>query len=496
MKPARAYVSLRCEARGLRVLGFACLALSLGCDPAEDDETRLLQPRDPLASVEAWREVFDEIPGNDPAVIRAREVFERVRDASGHDAELVVLEMGDRLAAFALDDPAVVLSEAALDFCFQADTPEQGDSRLAFLLGHELGHLKNGDFWHASAFATVRDLRGEDEINEALRALLAENSRDRKKAELRADDEGALALVMAGYDPAILLEEDRTFFEQWVQAVPGVLTYQDSGHPTPGERGQMLQARLRKVAKQVHLFHDGVEAYQAGDYQRAASLFREFRRFFEGREVLNNLALSRIKLAAGELARCDGKLVTRYYLPEALDQETLADRVTWRGGRERSSPCFEVPEYRKHMDEAIDLLETAASREQGYLPARLNQVAAFVLDEQEARAAMAGIAAKEIAPDDSKALGADALASLVYEAAAAEFEELPALKKLGDLHRRFPDEPGIAFNLASALSHAKRLEEALPVWEDFLRIEPEGEWAKVARYWVGEEPGDLVAANQ
>jgi tetratricopeptide (TPR) repeat protein len=472
--------------RRLLALTFLCLALSLGCDPDEDDEPPILQPGDPLANVETWRERFEETPADDPAAARAREVFARVREASGQDAELVVLEMGDRLVAFALADPAVVLSRAALDFCYRVQTPEQGDDRLAFLLGHELAHLKNGDFWHASAFATVQELRGEDEINEMLRAVLAENFRDRQKAEYRADDEGALALVMAGYDPATLFEEDRTFFEQWVQAVPGMLTYQDSGHPTPAERGHLLRARLREVAKRVHLFHEGVEAYQAGDYQRAVSLFRRFRRDFEGREVLNNLALSHLKLAAARLADCDGKLVSRYFLPEALDDETLAGRTNLRGGPARSSPCFEITEYRGHMDEAIELLETAANRERGYLPARLNQVAAFVLDEQYARAAVAGIEAKEIAPEDPGALGADALASLVYDAAGSGLGELQALNKLEYLHRRFPDDPGIAFNLASALSYEGRLEEARPVWEDFLRVEPDGAWAEIAKEWLGE----------
>jgi len=150
------------------------------------------------------------------------------------------------------------------------------------------------------------------------------------------------------------------------------------------------------------------------------------------------------------------------------------------------------------MDEAIELLETAANRERGYLPARLNQVAAFVLDEQYARAAVAGIEAKEIAPEDPGALGAQALAFLVWRTDHTEVEVRQALERLEALHRRFPDEPGIAFNLASALSFDGRLDEALPVWQDFLRIEPErSPWAEIARDRAGlERGGDRLAATR
>ena len=469
-----------------------------GCSQ-DDDEPGLLRQGPPLSSVAEWRKVYDEVPAADTSLVRAREVFEKVRAASGQDAELVVLEMGRGPVALALSDPAVVLSRAGLELCYGGVSPGEGDARLAFVLGHELAHLKNGDFWHASAFATARELEGEDEVTRALQALLEENSKDRKKAELRADDEGALALVMAEYDPRALFERDRSFFEQWVQALPGQVVYQDPKHPTPQQRSHLLRARLAEVVKKVHLFHEGVAAYKAGDYEEAAELFAKFRRYFSGREVLNNLALSHLKLAAGELASCDGTLVSRYYLPEALDDETLAERARLRGGLERSSPCFEGPEYRSRMNAAIELLETAARRDTRYLEARLNQVAAFVLDEQEARAALAGLEAAELAPEDPDALGARALASLVHSRVGGAFvpKERDVLQELEALHRRFPDEARIAFNLASGLSHDGRSDEARPVWQDFLRVEPEGPWAKIAEEWVGEEPeADRVAAQR
>jgi tetratricopeptide (TPR) repeat protein len=484
------------------VLGLASCA---DCSSHDSDEPGLLRQGDPLSSVAEWRKVYDEVPAAETALARAREVFEKVRAASGQDADLVVLEMGRGPVALALSDPAVVLSRAGLDFCYEGVSPGVGDTRLAFVLGHELAHLKNGDFWHASAFATARELEGADEVNRALRALLAEDSKDRKKAELRADDEGALALVMAEYDPRALFDRDVTFFEEWVQAVPGLPAYQDAEHPTPAERARLLQARLAGVVGKVALFDQGVAAFREADelastaseagpppelaakYEEAVKDFDAFRRVFPGREVLSNLALAHLRLAAGRLAACDGSLVRRYYLPTALDPVTLAARARLRGERDYSSPCFENEAYRRHMTEAIRLLEDAAARDSEYRPARLNQVAAYVLDEREASAADAARQARERWPDDPKVAAAWTGAFLAYlDRGSTYFDPEKLFEEIRSLHRRFPDEPGISFNLASALSLDGRLEEARPVWREFLRVEPDGAWAEIAKEWLGE----------
>lgn len=469
-----------------------CLALGFGCGPGSSDEHR----GDPLSTLADWQ--YDEVPADDPAVARARAVFEGVRDVSGQHADLAVLELGRGPVALALADPAVVLSREGLELCYRGVSPAEGDARLAFVLGHELAHLKNGDFWHASAFATALELDGEDEVTRALQDLLAEDPQDRKKAELRADDEGALALVMAGHDPAALFGRGRSFFEEWVQAVPGLMAYQDPEHPTPEARARLLQARLADVVGRVHLFREGVAAYEAGDYERAVDLLSRFRRVFPGREVLSNLALAHLKLATEALAGCDGTLVTRYYLPEALDGETLADRARLRGGLERSSPCFENPAYRRHMDEATRLLRDAVARDPAYLPARLNLVAAFVLDEQGAQAFVAGDEAAKLAPEDPRALGAMATANLAYsDQGGTVLDEERVLGDLAALHERFPDERGIAYNLASALSRRGRPDEAEPVWRAFLRVEPpESAWADVAREWLREEPAGEPAVAE
>jgi tetratricopeptide (TPR) repeat protein len=494
----------------LALLGLLALVL-LAC---EEEPPRLLQQGDSEAMASAWLEVFDEMPADDPLVARARGVFERVREVSGTHADLVVLEIPGAPLALALADQTVVLSKGGLEFCYHEVPPEAGDARLAFLLGHELAHVASNDFWHASAFGTVQDVEDPTERAERLQELLRQDARDRQVIELKADDQGMLALIQADYDPRPLLEGDRTFFEDWVGGLVGSTAYDDPNHPGVQERADFLRERLKQVAAMEKVFERGVEAFRRAEelasteeedqvppevwaaYEEAVKAFDAVRRVFPGREVLSNLALAHLRLAAGRLADCDGSLVNRYYLPTAIDPVTLVSRARLRGERSYSSPCFENEGYQGHMREAIRLLEVAVARDSGYRPARLNLVAAYVLDERAAGAAEAARQARERWPDDPAVAAAWSGAILAYlDTGSTLFDPEKVVEEVRELHRRFPAEPGIAFNLASALSHDGRVEEARPVWEDFLRVEPDGPWAKIARDWVGEERGaDRVPA--
>jgi tetratricopeptide (TPR) repeat protein len=474
---------------------------------------------DELATADPWLETYDEVTDH-LLLPRAREIFEKMREVAGVHAELVVLEMDPGARAFVLPDETVILSQWGLDLCYDGVPPEEGDARLALLFGHELTHVASDDFWHASAAAALQDIDEEDEQLLRLRELLAVDGRDRQVLELRADQSGFLALIQAGFDPRPLLEGDQTFFEAWVGDAAGSLAYDDPDHPTPADRATFVRGKLQEVAGKIELFERGKAAFDEAErlaaagggrellpeveakYREAAKLFSQFGRHFEGREVLNNQALAHLRLASGVLASCDVRLVNRYYLPTALDPVTLATATRLRGDGGYSSPCFEREEYQKHMKEAQRLLEEAVKRDSRYLLARLNLVAAYVLDEKPVNAQLHGLVAAEIAaeidPEDARAAASPWVARLADHDLGGPLDLEAVLDELDTLHRRFPDDPGTAFNLASALSRNGRLDEAEPVWRDFLRVEPEDSaWAKVARERLGEVPGtDFAVAER
>lgn len=501
------------------ILAILALLAILTLRAFRDAPPRLLEKGDPEASVETWKAVYDAVPADDPLRVRAASVFERVRDAAGDYAELEVLEMGRSPLAFALPDESIVLSGEGLRLCYRGVSPEHGDSRLAFLLGHELAHIGAHDFWHASAFAAVRDADDETEEARNLQALLTVDSRDRQKQELSADDVGLLTAIQARFDPQPILAGEETFFEHWVGGATGAVAYDDPDHPGVGQRAVLLRQRLADVAaKKVDLFDRGVAAFRRAEalasatapgrreealaaYREAVESFDRFRRSFgrvPGREALNDLALAHLRLASATLAACDGTLVNRFYLPTVLDPVTLAERAVHRGaGGDYSSPCFENEEYQDHVQPAVRFLEEAIERDPSYLPARLNLIAAWVLDEQEASAANLSLETLEAFPDDPLAAAAWTAASLSYlETGSTLYGEDRVLPKLAELQARFPAEAGIPFNLASYLTHEGRLEEAGPAWRSFLELEPEGAWADLARGWLGNEGAVAVAALQ
>lgn len=482
---------------------FVVVALALaGC---WEEQAGILELGEPLSVAADWLDIFPEVPVGHPNLPRVREIFVDMREAVGVHADLLVLEMGRTPRALALPDETVLLSRSGLELCYEGVSEEVGDARLAFLLGHELTHVANDDFWHASAFATLQDVDDQDERLERLQELLVQDGRDRQVLELRADDAGILATIQAGYDPQPILAGDRSFFEEWTGGAEGALAYSDPSHPDATQRAQFLRKRLAKVVGEIDAFHQGVTAFREAEdlaaaaggrgvlpdveakYREAIEHFEAFRRHFEGREVLSNLALAHLRLATGVLADCDGTLVNRYYLPTALDPVTLMERARLRGADEYSSPCFESEDYQRHMREATRLLEEAVERDAAYLPARLNAVAAYVLDEKPASAMLHAVEAAEIDGNDARAAAAPWVAWCAYHDAGNPVDPEQIAAELDDLHRKFPSDPGIAFNLAAFESYRGKLDEALPVWRDFLVLEPEGPWAEIAREWVGEE---------
>jgi tetratricopeptide (TPR) repeat protein len=463
------------------LLGLLFLT-SLACRH-EQDPPRVLQKEDLRASSKWWQESYEPVPETDPLVLRARKGFERMQATTGQRAMLLILEIPGGPSALALGDDTVVLNREGLSLCYRNVSPETGDALLAFVLGHELRHLSGGDLWHASTFLAVRAASDGSEKDQDLVDLLRQDVRNRKILELRADGQGVLAMMMEDYDPNVLFEGDESFFEEWVSEVPGRV---DPGHPDPAERVNFLRKKLQEVAETIHLFHDGVAAFDSGDYEKEIDRLDQFRQHFAGREVLNDLALAHYQLAAAALAGCDGTLVDRYRLPVALDPKTLAERARLRGG-ERSG-CFESSEYHGHMMEARSLLEQAAGQDLAYLLARLNLVAACALDQQGAAAIKWAQEALQLAPGDPRALEAVQVAGLVYaDNGSSLIDPATVIEALADLHRRFPDDPDVAYNLASALSYHRRLDEAKPLWRGFLRLEPEGPWADNARNWLGED---------
>lgn len=455
-----------------------------------------------------WLNQLEPVDESYPGLTRAREIFRKVQDASGQLARLEVRHVSTGPAAMALANGVVLISPESLDFAFHDVSDGEGDARFAFLASHELAHLKHNDFWHFRAFSPA--------AAQSLRDLVSLDTRNRQVLEAKADGEGMLAAMAGDYDVSPLFGPESNFFAEWVGAVPGRFDWNDPNYPSPSDRRNLIVEQLNEIRRQVRLFDDGVRAFREAEvasrgggiasieaaeekYLEAIGHFERFRQHFEGREVLSNLAVAHLRIASAQLAQCEGVLVTRFYLRSIIDEETLASRRVNRGSFDAFDHCYEVPRYRTSIADAIDLLELAVGRDESYLPARINLATAYLVDRQDASAREQAYRALAIAPDDPRVLELDAVAHLLAaDLGDRRINKEAVLEDLGELHRQFPEDPAIAFNLASALSYdpSHGLDEAESVWRTFLRLEPEGPWAEIARGWVGEEPESPANEDQ
>ena len=147
-------------------------------------------------------------------VVRAHDVFARVAPAAetrrGARPRLVVVDEKEELIAEALRDGSIILSRAVIELCYRQDRRrriEAGDTRLAFVMAHELAHLAAGDLAHSLSF----DEEATAEIVER-----GDTPEMRQLREILADKSGVQILLMAGYQPRHLWTERRSFFEEWV----------------------------------------------------------------------------------------------------------------------------------------------------------------------------------------------------------------------------------------------------------------------------------------
>jgi tetratricopeptide (TPR) repeat protein len=424
----------------------------------------------------------------EPRAARAGTIFERLAAAADKRANrfprLAILDADGAPFAMALPDGTILLTRGALRICYQNASLATGDARLAFVLGHELSHLGNDDFWHAAAFEAV-SLHGEATPSRvALTNLFEDSPDDAVKRELHADAFGMLYMTNAGYDPQILFLKG-SFFEEWAQELDTLGVRAAAGHPKPQERGAFIRTQLAAITGELDYYHFGVRLVQLGRYQDGLLLLERFRDRFPSREVLNNIGVAHYQLAARYLGNCDGRLVIRFLLPTVVDPSTRAVRLRSGGA---SSPCFQAERFRLHFREAEVNLREASEMDPVYAPARMNLLSLFVLAEQGAQAIVAAEDAKKLAAEDPRVQSGAAVALYLYGESSGIDTANAAIDQLQDLRRLHPESIEAAYNLASLLAERRRVKAAEDVYRAFLDLDSRSIFADAARDYLGIPP--------
>jgi len=461
-----------------------------------DTDTYSSEMQDKLHHRSWWIEKYGVVgKGYDPLAARAEMIFQRVSMASDKTGKciprLLIIKGGGRPWVTSIRDGSVILTHGALRVCYKGVSKENGDSRLAFVLGHELAHLSKDEYWHAFAFADLDDKEISKELEDQLEEI-RDISRDKsvademfKEKELQADSYGMISMASAGYDPGAIIDNDNiNFFEDWIAQTKRNITYEDSQHPDPKVRAEFLRLRLDDVVKLLDCFTFGVTLYQIGRYEDAILLFDTFREQFPGREVFSNLGLSYYQIAIKALSFCDADLPYRFKLSTFIDPETYA--VKLRGFGE--SDCFKDKVFLRYIKRALEYLKLAVDKDHTYLPARINMSSALIMAGEYSRAISVTEEVLRIDRENAEALNNNAVALYLYGLSnnieGASDNAIEIMRKVVGLNHNFGNP---VYNIATIYSERGKDASASDTWKAFLKIESTGDFANAARRNLGIE---------
>lgn len=437
-----------------------------------------------------WLKSYGGVTSKDePLVERAERIFEKVVAAADKNGKrfprLVVINYAHDPYAASIKDGSIILTLGGLKLCYSGANREKGDSRLAFLLGHELAHQAKDDYWHAMAFAAVKEFKGGDvkerkALLNTLRDAAGQGNPERgqvtiKIKELQADSYGLLYMAMAGYDPKAVVNQDGTnFFHDWVTQITGSSSFDGPGYPDSKERAEFFRAQLAAVANELDLFFFGVRLYQIGNYEDSLLLLDRFREKFPSREVFSNIGLAWFQSAMKDFAACDPNTPFRFKLPTIVDVSSRASGFTTR---KLPAECQENETYRRKLTNAISHLVMAASKDPQYLPSQINLASAYIMVGEYSKAMAAADAALKISPTNPFAVNCKAVALYLFGQSSALDTTDAALALLTEAAQHNPEVPDSFYNQATMAYERERDAAAKVAWQTFLVKEPEGPYA-------------------
>lgn len=404
-------------------------------------------------------------PGESHLIHRASNIFDRVNSVSetphGLTTALKVINSDGAPWAIALPDGNIVLSKGALDVCYEGVSLELGDARIAFVIGHELAHLKSNDFWHQEIYLSLAGgdnqpslKSAKDLISAAAGIPIGHNKEWQsvvKRKELQADDAGFLFASLAGFRTDLIIpkSDEDSFLQHWVKQTR---TISDELHLTPKERSSFLANRFKSISEKTEFFRYGIKLAHFGQYEDAIYFFKEYQRAFPAHEVLNNLGYSHLQLAYKYMPE---NLQARYWLPTTL--ENTPALFSHNRGIGDASLSLDV---KKNLQKSIHFLKQAVNIRPDQMDSYINLATSyFYMGEYfKARAAI-----EDALKINENSTSAQQLRALIIYEQEKDIDMWPIATKILESIRD-AGSPAAQFNLGRLLVDRGRVGSAQDIW--------------------------------
>lgn len=349
---------------------------------------------------EFWINKYGEIKES-ALSIRTYEVFKRILSAAdrrvGIEPALYIINFDGVPWAQSLADGSIILTKNGLDFCYKNRSLEGGDARLAFVIGHELAHQFNGDFWHYKFLRTAEDDKNSMEAFQSIRELAKDPDMLLAK-EIQADQYGIIYAALAGYKSDEIISKDKNFFLEWAEK-ESAYTYSQNIHLLLKKRTSAVSMRLKEVADRIVLFQLGVISYHIGHFDDGLSLFSRFASYFPGREVYSNIGTIYLRVAYEKFLLSRTPESFPFLLSFGFDIKTRAEAIDIsRSGFTEDKYI----EYKKSIKIAIENLKKATEYDPFYQEAKNNLGCAYILENKYYDAISTLEEALKLAPNDRK----------------------------------------------------------------------------------------------
>ena len=262
------------------------------------------------------------------------------------------------VASIDYTDNTITLEKKAYEVCAAMGDTTIRDAAVAFLLGHELTHFYEKHAWRRGFAQSNADIQ----IGQRLQEI-----QDGVAYETEADYLGGFLAYSAGYGA----------FDKGGEIIDSLYSRYDLGdtlknYPTRQNRVILSKRSYKKLKKFVQVFEMSNYNLAVGQYESAQLLYEYILRYYQSRELYNNLGM--VKVLDVMQGMNDKKL--KYKYPTEIDLSISGDRGGTGIPAEDSISLLQAV---RHFNAATNLDPT-------YAPAYLNKSICYSIIGELAKA--------------------------------------------------------------------------------------------------------------